>query len=80
MSWHIHSNTSVFDSDAYGIDTDIPESAYEQIDNMLKVKDEEKIADAIREFKEALADEYFYTSNWTDEHWEAWNEKFLELT
>lgn len=25
MSWHIHSDMSFADSDAYGIDTDIPE-------------------------------------------------------
>lgn len=79
MSWHIYNNPCVFDSDAYGVNTDSPESAYEEINNALRIKDEEKIADAIREFRENLADEYFYTSNWNDEHWEAWNEKFLEL-
>ncbi len=69
----------VFDSDAYGVDTDNPESAYEIIDNGLKAKDERNIRDAIKDFVKEVADEYFDTSEWDDAWWEAWEEKFREL-
>lgn len=80
MTWHIHSaRSSVFDSDAYGVDTDNPETAYEIINNSLKLADEIAISDAIIDFKKETADEYFNTSEWGDEEWDAWNDKFLEL-
>ena len=66
---------SIFDSDAYGVDTDSPESAYEIIDNELRAKDETAIKDAFNEWVNEMAEEYFNTSDWGDEEWEAWHEK-----
>ena len=66
---------SVFDSDAYGIDTDSPKSAYEIIDNSLRAKDETAIKDAFNEWVKEMAKEYFNTAEWGDEEWEAWYEK-----
>lgn len=66
---------SVFDSDAYGVDTDNPESAYEIIDNSLRAKDETEIKDAFNEWVKEMAEEYFNTAEWGDEWWEAWYEK-----
>lgn len=66
---------SIFDSDAYGVDTDSPESAYEIIDNSLRAKDETAMKDAFNEWVKEMAEEYFNTSEWNDEWWEAWYEK-----
>ena len=80
MSWHIHSyNSSVFDSDAYGTDTESPVSAAEIIDDALKLKDEINIADSIRDFIRETAEDYFNTSGWDEEWWDAWEDKFKEL-
>lgn len=80
MSWHIHSSASFCDSDAYGTDTDSPASASELLNDSLKASDERAITEAISNFIEELASEYFYTSNWDDEWWSAWRDKFIELT
>lgn len=69
----------VFDSDAYGVDTDSPEDPYEMINDGLRLKDERNISDAIKDFVKEVADEYFDTSEWDDAWWEAWEEKFREL-
>lgn len=66
---------SIFDSDAYGADTDSPESAYEIIDEALRAKDEIAIKDAFNEWVNEMAEEYFNTFDWGDEEWEAWHEK-----
>lgn len=79
MSWHIYPSASVWDSDAYGSDTDSPASPYEVIDQSLKLKDEIAISDKIIEFIKDTADEYFNTSEWEDEMWDAWRDKFQEL-
>lgn len=79
MSWHIHSSASIFDSDAYGVDTDNPEHPSEIIDSALKIKDERAIEESIRQFMTDTAAEYFNTSEWDDEWWEAWRDKFTEL-
>lgn len=71
----VYYTASIFDSDAYGVDTDSPESAYEIIDNSLRAKDETAIEDAFKEWVRDMADEYFDTSRWGDEEWEAWHEK-----
>lgn len=68
-------NASIFDSDAYGINTDNPASAYEVINDSLKVKDETAIKDAFNEWVKEMAEEYFNTFDWGDEEWEAWHEK-----
>ena len=68
-----------FESDAYGVDTDSPESAYETIDNMLTASDEARIAQLFREFKVDVAREFFATGEWNDEWWDAWNDKVSEL-
>ena len=72
-------NASIFDSDAYGINTDNPASAYEVINDSLKVKDERAITKSIRDFIKELASEYFNTYEWDDEWWDAWEDKFREL-
>lgn len=66
---------NIFDSDAYGVDTDSPESAYEIIDNSLRAQDEIEIKDAFNEWVKEMAEEYFNTDEWGDEEWEAWYEK-----
>ena len=70
---------NIFDSDAYGVDTDSPEDPYEIINDSLCLKDERNISDAIKDFVKEAADEYFDTSEWDDAWWEAWEEKFREL-
>lgn len=79
MSWHIHSSASAFDSDAYGIDTDSPASAYELIEERLKPDDEQKIYEAYVEFREEVASWFFNTNEWDDEWWDAWITKLNEL-
>lgn len=80
MSWHVHSNSSgVWDSDGYGCNTDSPVSAAEYIDDNLKTKDEIAIADAILEFIQDKAEEYFNTKDWDDAEWDAWHDKIREL-
>lgn len=71
--------SSIFDSDAYGINTDSPASPSEIIENELKLKDEIAIEDAIKDFIKDLAEEYFNTSEWDDEWWDAWITKLNEL-
>lgn len=72
----IHPYTaSIFDSDAYGVDTDNPESAYEIIESSLRAKDETAIKDAFNEWVKEIAEKYFNTAKWGDEEWEAWYEK-----
>ena len=70
---------SIFDSDAYGVDSDSPESAYEIIDNSLRAKDEIAITEAIKDFIRETAEEYFNTYEWDDEWWDAWHDKVREL-
>ena len=70
---------SIFDSDAYGVNTDNPVSAYEFIDDALKTKDEKAIEEAIEDFIKETASEYFRTSEWDEEYWEAWRYKLIEL-
>lgn len=73
-------STSSFPDDGYGVSTDNPPSAYEMIDQKLSKKEEDEIREKIREFKETLASEYFFSSNWWDEEFrDAWDEKFYEL-
>lgn len=79
MSWHIHSSASVYDTDAYGVDTDSPASAYELIEERLKPDDEQKIYEAYVEFREEVASWYFNTNEWDDEWWDAWITKLNEL-
>ena len=79
MSWHIYPSASIYDSDAYGVDTDSPASPYEIIDESLRLKDEIAIEDSIKDFIRDKADEYFNTSEWDDEWWDAWRDKFTEL-
>lgn len=72
-------STSTFPDDGYGWNTDNPPTAYEIIDDALKVKDEEKIADDFREFVETEAHEFFNANSWGEEEWDAWKEKLMEL-
>ena len=72
-------STSTFPDDAYGYDTDNPPTAFEIMDYELSAKTETEITDKIIEFRKELAREYFNTSEWDEEWWDAWNEKFYEL-
>ena len=72
-------STSSFPDDGYGWNTDNPPSPYELIDEHLKSDDEQKIYDAIVEFREELASWFFNTSEWDDYWWDAWIDKIREL-
>jgi len=69
----------IFDSDAYGVNTDNPETAAEIIDNSLRKKDEDDIRESMRDWAKGLATDYFNTETWGDEEWDAWIEKAREL-
>lgn len=71
--------SSIFDSDAYGINTDLPESASEIIENSLRKKDEEDIRNSMRDWARSLATDFFNTETWGDEEWDAWIDKAREL-
>ena len=76
----IHSyKSSIFDSDAYGADTDNPPSASEIINDSLKKKDESAIRTSMIDFARDLASVFFNTESWGDEEWDAWIEKAREM-
>lgn len=78
--WHIYKDSSVFDSDGYGVCTDNPETPYEVIDNALKVKDESAISESFNEWLEETAREYFNDVGWWSEEFkDAWREKIIEI-
>lgn len=72
-------STNTFPDDGYGQSTDNPPTPYELIDEHLKRADEEKIYDAIVEFREEVASWFFNTNEWDDAWWDAWIEKFNEI-
>lgn len=75
MSWHVHNSRSkVFDSDGYGCDTDLPLSAYEILNDALNAQSLRAIQDGYNDWVRDMAYEYFDTSDWDEEHWDAWNE------
>lgn len=59
--------------------TDFPVSAYEILDNALTLQEEKNITDAIQDFIEEQAREFFATGTWDEEMWDAWKEKMSEL-
>ena len=69
----------MFDSDAYGVDTDSPVSSYEILYNALTLRQEKKITEAINDFITEQARETFATETWDEDMWEAWKEKMSEL-
>lgn len=75
----IYPSTHRFSSDAYGVNTDNPPSAYELIDGGLKVKDEEVIRESMRDWARGLANDYFNTETWGEYEWDAWMDKVREL-
>lgn len=75
----IYPSTHSFSSDAYGVNTDNPESAWEMIDGGLKKKDEEAIQESMRDWAKSLANDYFNTEAWGEYEWSAWMEKIIEL-
>ena len=78
--WHIYKDTSVFDSDAYGVDTDNPETAYEIIDNALNNECERAIEEGFKDWLFEIAREYFCNVGDWDEEWQdAWREKIIEI-
>ena len=70
---------SIFDSDAYGVDTDSPETAYEILDGMINPEHERKIREWFEDWLMEIAKEYFNTGGWDDEMFEAWESKVLEI-
>ena len=75
MSWHVHSSrSSVFDSDGYGCDTDLPLSAYEILEDALNAQSLRAIQDGYNDWVRDTAYEYFDTSDWNEEFWDAWHE------
>ena len=75
MSWHVHSSrSSVFDSDGYGCDTDLPLSAYEILEDALNAQSLRAIQDGYNDWVRDTAYEYFDTSDWDEEFWDAWHE------
>ena len=73
-------NASIFDSDAYGVNTDNPERPYEIMMNALTKECETAIADGYRDWMKDTAREYFDTSDWDDEEWSDWDEVVKEIT
>ena len=75
MIWHVHSSrSSVFDSDGYGCDTDLPLSAYEILEDALNAQSLRAIQDGYNDWVRDTAYEYFDTSDWNEEFWDAWHE------
>ena len=75
MSWHVHNSRSkVFDSDGYGCDTDLPLSAYEILNDALNAQSLRAIQDGYNDWVRDTAYEYFDTSDWNEEFWDAWHE------
>lgn len=85
MSWHVHGSMAFAGSDAYGIDTDNPETPYEIIDNTLTGKDEKHIKELYAEaesfdgFVEEMARKFFHVGGWDGSWWDAWEEKIYEI-
>ena len=70
-------STSSFPSDAYGVDTDLPSSAYEKL-NVLNRQCVDAIRSGFDEWIKETAREYFDTSDWTEDFWAAWREIIWE--
>ena len=79
MAGYYSPHASIFDSDAYGVDTDNPPSPYEKIDNALTVQCEIAIADGFKQWLKDTAYEYFDTSDWDEEWRDAWRDKIMEI-
>lgn len=78
--WHIYKDSSVFDSDGYGVSTDNQPSSYEIIDNALTANNEKDISDSFRQWLEDTAREYFNdVGEWDEEFKDAWREKIIEI-
>ena len=81
MSWHVHSCTSrVFDSDGYGCDTDLIPSAKARLENKLTPQCMRSIQDGYNDWTRETASEYFDTSDWDEEKWDAWRDIVRENT
>ena len=72
-------NASIFDSDAYGVNTDNPECASEILDNMLNNGCRFTIKAGFNDWLKETAREYFDTSDWNDEYWDGWEEIIKEI-
>lgn len=78
--WHIYKDTNVFDSDAYGVDTDNSDTAYEIIDSALNNECERAIEEGFRDWLFETAREYFTNVGEWDEEWQdAWRELVLDI-
>jgi len=69
----------LFDSDAYGVNTDNPPCASEIISNALKAEDEKQIKSTMIEYAMDVASSFFNTDDWGDEEWNAWVDIVREI-
>ena len=63
-----------FDSDAYGVNTDSPDTPYEYFVEVMNNKCIEAIRAGLNDWIKETASEYFDTSDWKDDEWEDWEE------
>ena len=74
MSWHIHKDMSFADSDGYGADTDLIPSVHARMESKISAQIKRAIQDGYNDWVRETAYEYFDTSDWDDEWWDAWYE------
>ena len=74
MSWHIHKDMSFADSDGYGADTDLIPSVHARMESKISPQIKRALQDGYNDWRRETAYEYFDTSEWDDEHWDAWYE------
>ena len=75
IGYHVHSpRSSVFDSDGYGCDTDLIPSVHARLENKISPQIKRALQDGYNDWVRETAREYFDTSDWDDEHWDAWYE------
>ena len=79
MSGIYSPHASIFDSDAYGVDTDNPPCPRELIEDALNVRAEDAMIDGYTDWLVETASEYFDTSDWGEEWWDAWREIVNDL-
>ena len=72
-------STNSFPDDAYGVDTDLPETPYEIFDNALNRQCEDAIKAGFQDWLEETAREYFDTWNWDSDWWSDWKTKVWEI-
>ena len=74
MSWHIHKDMSFAASDGYGCDTDLIPSVHARMENKISPQIKRALQDGYNDWVRETAYEYFDTSDWDEEFWDAWHE------